>query len=445
MDFRFLVTFLSVGVFTTLATGQDFAKEKFKNWHHWRGPLATGEAVNANPPLTWDAKKNIKWKAELLGRGSATPIVWGDQVFVATAFDTGKEARPEDLPNVTSKIPKKTKAPNTYHRFMVFSFDRNTGKLLWEKTATEKVPHEGHHNSHSYAAGSPTTDGKSLYVSFGSFGIYCYDLQGNLRWRRDLGRLSTRLGWGEAVTPVIHGNDLIINWDQEENASLIVLDAKTGETRWKKEREERSTWSTPLVVEHQGITQVLTNGTERVRGYNLANGELLWQFAGMTINPIPSIVSADGVAYCLSGYQSSVGVAVPLDRRGELKNDDQFLWRINKGTPYVPSPLLVGDHLVFTQANVSLYTVLNRKTGKTLVDRERLPVTGQYYASPVAASGRIYLVNRDGTTLVLRDGDQLEVLATNVLGDPVDASPAIVGSQLFLRGEKYLYCVEGEK
>jgi outer membrane protein assembly factor BamB len=327
---------------------------------------------------------------------------------------------------------------------VVLSFDRHTGKMRWRHTAAEKVPHEGHHPSHSYAAGSPTTDGERLYVSFGSFGVYAYNLDGKLLWQRDLGRLSTRLGWGEAVTPVVHGDSLVLNWDQEEGAALLCLDPRTGETRWKVDRDERSTWSTPLVVTHKGRAQVVTNGTKRVRGFDLATGRLLWECGGMTMNSIPSPVAADGVAYVMSGYQGAAAVAVPLDRTGDLTGDDQVLWRYGKGTPYVPSPLLVGDRLVFTQGNNALLTILDRRSGRPVVDRERLPAAGSFYASPVAAAGRTYLVNREGTTTVLRQGDRLEVLATNHLGDAIDASPALAGRQLFLRGEQALYCIEAE-
>jgi outer membrane protein assembly factor BamB len=319
---------------------------------------------------------------------------------------------------------------------------RGSGAVRWRRTAAERVPHEGHHPTHSYAAGSPTTDGRFLYVSFGSFGNYCYDLDGNLRWQRDLGRLNTRLGWGEAVTPVVHGDCLLLNWDQEGGSALYCLDARTGQTKWKADRDERTTWNTPLVVEHDGKTQVVVNGTNRIRAYDLATGRELWQCGGMTVNPIPSAVAAGGVAYVMSGYQGSAAVAVPLGAAGDVTDTDKLLWRHARGTPYVPSPLLAGDRLYFTQANNALLTALDIKTGKPVLDRERLPGVKDFYASPVAAAGRIYLVDRAGTTLVLKQGDALEVLATNRLDDPIDASPVAVGKQLFLHGEKYLYCIE---
>ena len=441
---RIVLLTLCAGLLAVPAPARDFAAARLDNWHQWRGPNADGTAPKGDPPVTWDADHNIKWKAPLPGRGSATPVVWGDRIFVLTAIKTDRVVAAADLPRPLPGFEKKTPAPHNYYRFVVLCFDRATGKLRWQRTATEQVPHEGHHPTHSYAAGSPTTDGRFLYASFGSRGLYCYDLDGNLRWKRDFGRMNTRLGWGEAVTPTVHGDALVVNWDQEAGSFLTCLDARTGQTRWKVDRDEKTSWNTPLVVEHGGRAQVIVNGTNRVRGYDLETGKVLWQCGGMTVNAIPSVVAGDGVAYCMSGYRGAAAVAVPLDATGDLTGTDKVRWRYDRGTPYVPSPLLVGGRLYFTQANNALLTCLDARTGKPILDRERLPGLSTFYASPVAAAGRIYLVDREGTTLVLRQGDKLDMLATNRLDDPVDASPVVVGKQLFLRGEKYLYCIGAE-
>jgi outer membrane protein assembly factor BamB len=435
---------LGVLILASFARAEPPAVEAADNWFHWRGPEANGFAPKANPPLTWDEKSNIKWKAPIPGRGSSTPIVCGDQVFVLTAISTDRMADPNDLPKPDPKLEKKTTAPTNYYQFVVLSFDRKTGKLRWQQTATEQVPHEGHHPTHNYAAGSPTTDGRRLYVSFGSRGTYCYDLDGKLLWSRDLGRLNTRFGWGEAVTPVIHGDNLLLNYDQEIGSFLICLDPATGKTKWKADRDEVSSWNTPLVVEHKGRTQVVLNGTNRIRSYDLETGKQIWECAGMTINAIPSLVARDGVVFAMSGYGKFPSVAISLDAAGDVTNTDKVLWQHTKGTPYVPSPLLLGDRLYFTQANAELLTTLDVKTGKPILDRQRLPGLKTLYASPVAAAGRVYVVDREGTTVVLKAGDKLEVLATNQLEGPIDASPALVGKQLFLRSEKFLYCIEGE-
>ena len=432
-----LVSFLAVP-----ARSEDFDRACRENWHQWRGPEANGTAPMGNPPVHWDAHTNLKWKAALPGRGSTTPIVWKGQVFILTAISTERTAEPGALPQADPHFPIKTVAPNNYYQFVVLCFDRDTGKLRWRHIATEQVPHEGHHPTHSYAAGSPTCDGQFLYVSFGSRGLYCYRLDGTLVWQRDLGRLNTRLGWGEAVTPVVHEGALLLNWDQEDASALFCLDARTGQTKWKVDRDEKTSWNTPLVVTGGGRTQVVVNGTKRIRSYDLATGKLLWTCGGMTVNAIPSAVADETRVYCMSGYNGSAACAIPLDARGDLTRDDQLAWRYSRGTPYVPSPLLVDGRLYFTQANNALLTVLDAKDGKPILDRVRLPGQKSFYASPVAAAGRVYLVDREGTTLVLKPSARLEVLATNRLEDEVDASPAIAGKQLFLRGAKHLYCIE---
>jgi outer membrane protein assembly factor BamB len=430
-------------VLATVVSASEIDSKKLGNWPHWRGPLANGIAPDAKPPLKWDAKTNIKWKVELPGRGSATPIVWGNQVFVVTAIKTDRVAKDEDIPQIEGKFEKKTDAPKVYYQFVVLAYDRETGKLLWKQVAAERVPHEGHHVTHSYAAGSPTTDGKLLYVSFGSFGIYAYDLTGKLQWQRDFGRLNTRLGWGEAVSPVVKNGTLLLNWDQEAGSKLIALDAKTGETRWEVARGmEKTTWSTPLVVEHAGKFQVIANGTDKVKAYDLADGKLIWEVGGMTTNPIPSPVADEQTIYALSGYRGAAAVAVPIGSQGDLADASKVNWRYSKGTPYVPSPLLYDGKLYFTKGNTQLLTILDAKTGQPKVDQERLPGAKDFYASPAIGNGQIYWVDRTGTTVVTKATDKLEVLATNKLEDPIDASPVLVGKQLFLRGEKYLYCIE---
>ncbi len=434
---------LSLALCAATSSAADFDIEKANNWPNWRGPNADGSAPKADPPTKWDAKTNIAWKTELSGKGSATPIVWGDRIFVLTAIKTDRKAKPEEMPKPDPRFDVKTDPPTHFHKFVVLCFDRTSGKKLWEKVVSEMVPHEGHHASHSYAAGSPTTDGKFLYVSFGSFGTVCLDFDGNVKWERtDLGRMHTRLGWGEAVTPVVAGGYLLLNHDQEADSKLICLDAATGKTKWTAKRDEKTTWATPVVIDHGGKMQAVTNGTTRVRSYDLATGEMVWQCAGMTVNPIPSPLRFGDSVICVSGYRGAAALSVPLSSTGDLGDKGKVNWRYASGTPYVPSPVLVGDSLYFTSTNESVLTVLNAKTGKVIIDKERLPQVKNFYASPITAAGRVYFTDRSGTTVVLKAGATLDVVSVNKLDDPIDASPVAVGKQLFLRGEKYLYCIE---
>lgn len=428
----------------TVVRAGDFQQERLDNWHQWRGPEATGVAVRGNPPVRWDSKTNVQWKVSIPGRGSSTPIVWGDRVFVLTAIDTGRVADPKDIPQPDPKFSddKKTRAPSTYHQFVVLCLDRQTGKLRWQQTAAERVPHEGHHETHSYAAFSPITDGKFLYVSFGSQGVYCYDFDGRLQWQRQLGRMETRYGWGEGSSPALHNDTLVVNFDHEGDSFIVALDTRTGATKWRAERQEPTSWSTPLIVERQDRTQVIVSATNRIRSYDLATGKVLWECGGQTINVIPSPVLADDLVICLSGYRGSVGLAIPLSAQGDITG--KAAWQHMRGTPYVPSPLVVNGRVYFTQVNNALLSCLEARTGRVIFERERLPGLTSLYSSPVAARDRIYLVDREGTTLVLKQGDKVEVLATNVLGEGVDASPVVVGKQLLLRGEKHLYCFASE-
>lgn len=414
-----------------------FAEERIDNWPQWRGPEATGVAPKGDPPIKWDEKTNILWKTPIPGRGTSTPIVWGDRIFLQTAIDTGKLADAKDIPKPDPKFETKTEPPKNYFQFMVVCVSRRTGKIVWQKVATEEVPHEGHHPTHSYAAFSPVTDGKHLFVSFGSRGIYCFDLDGNRVWKRDLGRMHTRLAWGEGASPALHGDTLVVPWDQEVGSFIAALDAKTGEVKWKVDRDEVTSWMTPLIVEHKGKAQVLTNGKTRSRGYDLATGKVLWECGGQTINCIPCPVVFGDLAICMSGYKGNLCAAIPLDSMGEVKP----AWSYDKGTPYVPSPLLLDGKLYFTYLNNAILTCLDARTGKVLIDRERLPGLTNLYASPVSAHGRIYFTGRDGNCLVVKHGEKVDVLGRNKLDEGIDASPAIVGKQLILRGEKHLYCI----
>jgi outer membrane protein assembly factor BamB len=420
----------------------ELSTERGHNWHQWRGPEATGVAPHGDPPIEWDQTRNVKWKVEIPGQGKSTPIVWGHRVFLITAVNTGQVVegvvKPEDQPQRQFGI----KFPNTLFRFVVLCLDRETGKILWQQTAVEELPHEGHHGDNSHASASPTTDGKLLYVSFGSRGVYCYDLDGQPQWQRKLGNVETRLSFGEASSPVVHGDMVLLNRDNETESQLLAFDARTGDPRWQAKREEISAWATPLVVEHDGRTQVITNASRRVRSYDLSTGELLWECGGQVGNVTPSPVPFGQHVICMSGYRGSIAVSLPLAAKGDITGGDQIAWRYDRDTPYVPSPLLYGDMLYFNKSNNAVLTCLDAKTGQPLLDATRLEGLSNMYASPVGAADRVYLVGRNGTTLVLKRAPTLEVLATNKLDDLMDASPAIAGKQLFLRGEKHLYCLE---
>jgi outer membrane protein assembly factor BamB len=437
-----LLTWLLAMAWNTCASAEEFTDARRQNWHQWRGPDATGVSMTADPPIEWSATQNLKWKVEIPGKSKATPIIWNQRVFLVSAIDTKKvvpgATKPEDQPQRQFGI----KFPNTLFQFVVICLDRETGKTLWQQTAIEALPHEGHHGDNSHASASPTTDGKFVYVSFGSRGIFCYDLDGKLQWKRDVKQVETRLSFGEASSPVIHGDTLIVNRDNETDSHILALDARSGEVRWQKSREEVSAWATPLIVEQNGRTQVITNASRRVRSYDLATGDVLWECGGQVANVTPSPVMFGDQVICMSGYRGSIAMSLPLDAQGDITNGERIAWKWTRDTPYVPSPLLYGDLLYFNKLNNGVLTCLDAKSGKPVIESARLPSITNIYASPVGAAGRVYLVGRDGTALVLKRGSDVEVLATNKLDDLIDASPALAGKQLFLRGQQHLYCFE---
>ena len=424
-------------------------------WPSWRGPQANGVATDAHPPIQWSETNHVQWKVALPGRGSSTPILWDDQVFILTAIPTGPEAAAETAdasgqPPDRSERPRRGGAgggggmvdrPTRAQQFTVLSFDRKTGKQRWTQSPRTQLPHEGHHKDHGFASASPVTDGKHLIVSFGSFGLYGYDLKGKLLWEKDLGDMRTRNSFGEGSSPALDGNTVVVLWDHEGDDFIVALDKRDGRELWRQTRDEPTGWCTPLIVSYGGRKQVIVNGTNKIRSYDLKDGKLLWECAGQTVNAIPSAVASQDRVFVMSGYRGNALQALRLDRSGDLTGTDGIVWSHAKSTPYVPSPLLVSDTLYFISNNSALLSAFDAVTGKAHFEAERLDGLNGVYASPVAADGRIYVVGRDGNTAVLRHGSRLEVLAKNHLEDGFDASPAIVGRQIFLRGRQSLYCI----
>lgn len=430
-----------------------------KDWPMWRGPLMSGEAPGANPPTTWSETENIKWKIPAPGEGHATPIVLGNQIFIQAAVPTKKAentaapaAAPAPAPGEGQGGGRRggggrfgggTK-PTDPMEFVLISLDRETGKTNWRQTARTAVPHEGKHGTGSFASSSPVTDGDNLYAFFGSQGVYCYDTKGNLKWSKDLGDMQVKNEFGEGSSPAVHGKYLVINWDHEGEDFIVALDKNSGAELWRTPREEGTSWSTPLIVEHGGKAQVVVAATGRVRSYDLETGKQIWDHAGLTQNAIPTPIESKGVVYVTSGFRGAALYAIKLGKTGDLTDTDSVLWKHAKNTPYVPSALLVGDRFYFLSGNVAMLSIFDVKSGKALVDAERLPGLGGIYASPVAAGGKVYIASQNGATLVLKDSDKVEVLATNTLDDRFDASPAIVGNTILLRGAKNLYCIAGQ-
>lgn len=416
------------------------------NWGQWRGPLATGVAPQADPPLVWNESDgtNVRWKSPIPGRGHSTPVVWNDRIFLTTAVATGPALppRPSTAPGNHDNLPVTHR-----HKFVALAVDRGSGKILWQNTLREALPHEQGHQTGSLASASPVTDGEHVIVNFGSFGLYCLDFDGTLVWHKDFGAMQSLHGHGEGSSPVLWGKTLVVNWDHEAGSFVVALDKRTGEQLWKVDRKEITSWATPIVVERAGRPQVIVSGTGRIRGYDLATGKVLWECGGLSANVVASPVSDGRLVFAGSSYDKRALLAIRLDgAAGDITGSDRVVWSRFRGTPYVPSPLLYDDALYFL---THYQGVLNRVAATSGEDRPgpiRLNGIGNIYASPVAAAGRVYVTDLDGVTAVVSHGDVPRLLAVNRLSEPIAASAALAGRDLFLRGERSLYrLTEGEE
>jgi outer membrane protein assembly factor BamB len=367
--------------------------------------------------------------------------VWGNRVYLTTAIPAGADL-----------APRVTRAPGSHdnipvtrrQQYTALALDRASGQIVWQKTLRQALPHDGGgHYTGSLASASPVTDGLRLYVSFGSEGIYALEADGSLAWERDLGKMYPVHGHGEGSSPALWGELLFVNWDHERDSFLVALDTATGEERWRVPRDEITSWSSPIIIEHQGRPQLIVSGTRRIRAYNPASGEVLWECGGLSTNVVASPVAGDGFLFAGSSYETKAFLAINLEgARGDLTGGEHVVWSRNRATPYVPSPLLAGGTLFFLHHYQGVMIGVDPRTGADRPGAFRLPGISDVYASPVSADGKLFVTDRDGTTVVYELGDRPRFLAENRLDDQFSASAALAGRQIFLRGERWLYCLE---
>jgi outer membrane protein assembly factor BamB len=421
--------------------------QTLNHWPQWRGPFFNGMA-RGDAPSEWSDTKNIKWKTEIPGRGFSTPAIWGDRIFLTTAIPTGKVAAPAATsPATTGEQRRGNAGPPLEHRFEVFSLDRKTGKILWQKTAKVATPHEGYHRAYgSFASSSPVTDGRYVYASFGSRGIYCYDFNGKLIWEKDLGvQMKMRLAFGEGSAPLLFGDRLFVVFDHEAESFIVALDKRTGKEVWRASRDERSSWSTPLAVAHGGRTEIVVSATNKVRSYDPQTGKVLWESGGLGANVIPVPVYQDGMVYVMSGYRDPKLMAIKLGQQGDITGSNAIAWSHTRGLAYTASPVL-HDGKLYVVTDNGMITAFNAASGEPYYSQARLPKTYNLKASLVGANGKLYVATEDGDVVVVRMGEKFEVIATNTLSDQVFiATPVIAAGELFLRGQNTLFCISETK
>ena len=350
MKKRTLITLILAAV-SLAGFATDLDEETLHNWPNWRGPVGTGVAPEGHPPLKWDTEHNVVWKFDDPGLGFSSPIIWNDRVFLTTVVAVPREGEEPEPEHKGGFGAENLTDPR---HFLVIALDRATGRELWRRTANKAVPHEGYHGTlSSFANMSPVTDGEHLFVSFGSYGLYSFDLEGNLQWSRDFGVAMKMINrFGEGSSPALWENTLVLNFDGENDSFVVAVDKRSGEILWRKERDEGTTWTSPFIVEHEGIVQAIVSGGTFVRSYALETGEVLWKLSGLTQAPIPTPVPGFGMVFLASGTNGQVFKAVKLGGVGDLTGSSAEVWTIAKGVPYNPTPLLWGDELYMIKEGV---------------------------------------------------------------------------------------------
>ncbi len=436
---KFAFISFSLFLFSLISQAQLKPVDFAANWPEWRGLYNTGANPAGNPPVEFSETKNVKWKIEVPGKGHATPIVWGNQLIIQTAV-------PTDIALMKSNdaAPANPMSPNQtdlVHQFKVISFDKNSGKINWETVVAKELPIERTHELGSWASNSPLTDGENIFAFFGSRGLYCLDLKGNVKWKRNFGQMDIVASFGEGSTPAISRDKIFIQWDHQGKSSMFALNKKDGTDAWKVDREETTSWATPLVVEVNGTVEVITSATNKVRSYDSETGQIIWECTGMTKNVIPNPMFADGILYLMSGFRGNAIKAIDLAKaKGDITSTSAILWEYNQDASYTPSPVLMDGKLYFLKGNSGVITCLNAKDGKVVYSNQKLDGITNIFSSPTGSKDQIY-VAATNVVDVLKAGSEFSLLAKNTLDDTFEASPVVVGNELFLRGYKYLYCI----
>jgi len=419
-----------------------------QNWPQFRGPGATGVTEGLAKPVKFDAStsQNVRWKLPIPGLSHASPVVWGNKVFVVTAVSSGKDETRFGLFGDVAPVKN-----DPAHAWKIYAIDKTNGKILWERTAYEGIPKIKRHPKSSHAASTPATDGKYLIVNFGSEGLYAYDFDGKLKWKQDLGLLDAGwfydadYQWEYGSSPIIYKNLVIIQADIQKNSFIAAYDLKTGKQVWKTSREEIPSWGSPTVYEGKLRAELITSGPKFIRGYDPLTGKELWKLGPMSEITTPTPFVAQDLIFVTSGYAPIQPIyAIKPGANGDIslkdgKESNEFIaWSKQRGGPYMPTPLVYGD-LLYTCSNNGVLTAYNAKTGERIY-QERLGGTGApFSASPVASDGKLYFSSEDGDIFVVRAGPKYEFLSKNPVGEVLMATPAVSDGFIIVRGLNHLF------
>ncbi|REJ76795.1 MAG: serine/threonine protein kinase [Acidobacteria bacterium] len=439
------------------------------NWPSFRGADALAVADDdPRLPITWSTTENVAWKAEVPGLAWSSPVVWGDLVYVTTVVSEGEIEEPRmglyfpygspESGGMPTKDGQLMERSRDVHQWWVYAFRFEDGEVAWKTQVHQGIPRWDRHLKNTYGSETPVTDGKRIYAYFGNLGVFALDAKsGELQWEKRFAPKKTRLGWGPAASPVVHGNSLFIVNDNEEESYVVALDTATGNEGWKVARDEESNWATPFVWEHDGRTEVITVGSNLVRSYDL-EGKELWRLSGMDSITIPQPFSEHGLLYITSGYIGDKIKPVFAIRPGatgdisleEGQNSNEYVvWYNDSAGPYHPTPLVYGDYY-FTLLDLGFFTVHDAKTGEELYFtdsqkqnkevRQRVARgSGGFTASPWAYNGKIFVLSEDGDTYVIDTEKDFEVVGTNPLDEVAMSTPAVANGSLFIRTRSHLW------
>lgn len=423
-----------------------------QHWPSFRGPQASGVSDGQALPASWDAEKpvNLRWKTPIPGLAHSSPIVWGNRVFLTTAISAAE--RPAYVPKDRGIDLAQDDAKHTWR---IYCLDKSTGRILWERTAHEGVPRVKRHIKATQANATPVTDGKYVVALMGSEGMFAYDFNGKLLWKRDLGILNPGLfgdqnsEWGHAASPIIYKNLVIVQCDGHRQSFIAAFNLKDGQHVWRVERGEITSWSTPALYESKGRAELIANGGRFIRGYDPLTGKELWRFAENDVQVKQQApIIAHGLIYLAGGYPAGRPIyAFRPGARGDISLKDgeeknQFVaWRTSKGSPYTTTPIVYGDYF-YVCADNGVFSAYHAKTGE-LIYQERLP--SSFSASPVAGDGKLFMPSEDGDVYVVKAGAKFERLGANAMGEALMATPAISGGTLIVRGQHHLFAIAQTK
>ncbi|HKB05873.1 MAG TPA: PQQ-binding-like beta-propeller repeat protein [Gemmataceae bacterium] len=438
------------------------------DWPQFRGPNGSATSDDKKLPAEWDKDKNIAWKVKVPGYGWSGPIVWGDKVFVTTAV-SDKQTKPAagfgggfggGGPGGKGGFPPggkggfgMPKPPDAVHKWEVHCLNASDGKVVWKQTAKEGKPTVPIQASNTYASETPATDGERVYAYFGMHGVHCFDTAGKVIWSKDLGTYPIALGFGTGSSPVLADGKLFVQCDNEKESFLIALDAKTGEKVWRKDRTERTGWSSPIVWKNNKRSEVICVGPRQVRSYDPATGDVLWELGGMSGQPKASPVATDELLYVGTGggpggfgggsrplMAVKPGGSGDITLKGGAKSNDAIAWSQPQAGPQTASPLVYRDLVYVLDERGGVLHSYDTKTGKQ-VYKERIPGARGFTSSPWAYDDKVFCLDDAGTTHVVQAGPEFKVLGKNSLGEMSWSSPAAANGALYLRTVDHLYCI----